>query len=302
MYVFINVGHLKNFKMGKMGGWSDMVKHRQRASKSKGKGDRKAAASQFYLGRIYSSGDVRVKQDDAEAARWFLLAAENGHAGSQFFMALRYSSGTGVPQDNDEAARCYRMAADQGLACAQFDLGLLYAGETGVQQDDDEAVATGVPRDIAEAARWYRMAAGQGMVEAQINLGLLFADGRGVPRDIAEAARWFHLAAKPGLEGRLRSAADGQDEAPHAQRQGSAPPCYKAPRQCRIEAGQGTAGAQVNLGILFADDGGKCGRTTRHRTTPLARGGGTRNMVHEGGVEALEEAAGVVSPKRKRRQ
>ena len=120
MYVFINVGHLKNFKMGKMGGWSDMVKHRQRASKSKGKGDRKAAASQFYLGRIYSSGDVRVKQDDAEAARWFLLAAENGHAGSQFFMALRYSSGTGVPQDNDEAARCYRMAADQGLACAQF--------------------------------------------------------------------------------------------------------------------------------------------------------------------------------------
>ena len=223
MYVFINVGHLKNFKMGKMGGWSDMVKHRQRASKSKGKGDRKAAASQFYLGRIYSSGDVRVKQDDAEAARWFLLAAENGHAGSQFFMALRYSSGTGVPQDNGESARCYRMAADQGLACAQFNLGLLYAGETGVQQDDDEAGATGVPRDIAEAARW------------------------------------FHLAAKPGLEGRLRSAADGQDEAPHAQRQGSAPPCYKAPRQCRIEAGQGTAGAQVNLGILFADDGGKCG-------------------------------------------
>ena len=66
-----------------------------------------------------------------------------------------------------------------------------------------------------------------------------------MPRDIAEAARWFHLAAKPGLEGRLRSAADGQDEAPHAQRQGSAPPCYKAPRQCRIEAGHSASFLQT---------------------------------------------------------
>ena len=43
--------------------------------------------------------------------------------------------GQGVPQDDAEAARWYRLAADQGLALAQVNLGVRYENGRGVPQD-----------------------------------------------------------------------------------------------------------------------------------------------------------------------
>jgi TPR repeat protein len=41
------------------------------------------AVAQFNLGVMYSDGQG-VPQNDAEAVRWYRLAAEQGHAGAQF--------------------------------------------------------------------------------------------------------------------------------------------------------------------------------------------------------------------------
>ena len=41
----------------------------------------------------------------------------------------------GVPQDDAEAVRWYQLAADQGLAEAQGNIGNMYAGGKGVLQD-----------------------------------------------------------------------------------------------------------------------------------------------------------------------
>jgi Asp-tRNA(Asn)/Glu-tRNA(Gln) amidotransferase A subunit family amidase len=50
-----------------------------------------------------------------------------------------YANGYGVPEDDAEAVRWYRMAAEQGSADAQSNLGVMYANGEGVVQDDARA-------------------------------------------------------------------------------------------------------------------------------------------------------------------
>lgn len=60
-----------------------------------------------------------VPEDDAEAARWFRLFAEQGTAGDQFLLGSMYANGEVVAQDYVEAVRWFRLAAEQGYADAQ---------------------------------------------------------------------------------------------------------------------------------------------------------------------------------------
>ena len=46
-----------------------------------------------------------------------------------------YALGEEVPQDDAEAAKWYRLAAEQGDAFAQLELGIMYADGEGVAQD-----------------------------------------------------------------------------------------------------------------------------------------------------------------------
>ena len=121
--------------------------------------------------------------DDAEAVRWYRLAAEQGDATAQNNLGVMYGAGRGVPQDDAEAVRWYRLAVEQGDANAQYNLGVRY---------DD---GLGVPLDDAEAVVWYRRAAEQGHVSAQHNLGVMYSNGEGVPQDNVEAHMWSNLAA-----------------------------------------------------------------------------------------------------------
>ena len=71
------------------------------------------------LENMYATGRG-VPEDDAEAVRWYRLAAEQGYAGAQNNLGIMYATGRGVPEDDAEAVRWYRMAAEQGEADAQF--------------------------------------------------------------------------------------------------------------------------------------------------------------------------------------
>ena len=161
------------------------------------------ADAQFNLGNMYriqryvnNSGSIRIsgsirrageiEGDDAEAVRWYRLAAEQGHADAQFNLGDMYTDGLGVAQDYAEATLWYHSAAEQGHASGQDNLGSMYAAGRGVARDD------------AEAVRWYRLAAEQGHASGQNNLGVMYAAGRGVARDDAEAVRWYRLAAEQG--------------------------------------------------------------------------------------------------------
>lgn len=60
------------------------------------------AAVQFAIGARYATGD-EVKQNYAEAARWFSMAAAQGNVSAQATLAAYYLSGTGVPKDASKA-------------------------------------------------------------------------------------------------------------------------------------------------------------------------------------------------------
>ena len=105
--------------------------------------------AQYKLGNAYSFGEG-IRPDDAEAAKWYRRAAEQGHAAAQLNLGMAYTEGRGVPKDPAEAAMWYREAAEQGIRGAQIVLGIAY--EAG----------TGVPQDYVEAMKWYRAAAQQG--------------------------------------------------------------------------------------------------------------------------------------------
>ena len=64
-----------------------------------GKGD---PAAEYLLGTRYASGEG-VKQDDKEAASWFLKAAENGNVKAQATLGTRYWGGRGVPASVTQA-------------------------------------------------------------------------------------------------------------------------------------------------------------------------------------------------------
>jgi len=113
-----------------------------------------------------------------QAAKWFQLAAEQGHGQAQEILGELYRSGVGVQQDYVEAAKWYRKASDQGLSCAQLQLGLMYQDSEGFTKDLIHAYMwmnlastykLGIGIDCSESARAKRTAIAVVMTPGQIN-------------------------------------------------------------------------------------------------------------------------------------
>jgi len=185
------------------------------------------------LGFLYELG-LGVVRSDVEAIKWYRLAAEKGDASSQFDIGFRYTTGVaGLEQNYAKAVIWYRLSAAQGYAAAQYYLGRAYA------------VGDGVTRDNAEALKWYRLAASQGYELAQVPLGRMY-DRDGVARNYAEAVRWYRIAAARGdAEGRFRLGNEYYDGSGVTQDRAEAVKWY------RLAAAQGNDGAQLCLGVSY---------------------------------------------------
>jgi len=70
------------------------------------------AEDQYALGVMYDYG-IGVPQDEAEAVRWYRLAADQGYADAQYFLGFMYGTGQGVPQDYVQAHMWYNLAASR---------------------------------------------------------------------------------------------------------------------------------------------------------------------------------------------
>lgn len=128
----------------------------------------------------------RQNNEPVEAARWFLVASNQGHAGAQNNLGLAYWKGNGVPQDLEEAARLFRLAADAGDVNAQYNLGVCLKKGDGMEQDS------------AAAARWFEKASAQGDARALNELGRLYFYGDGVQQHCGAARHLLELAAEKG--------------------------------------------------------------------------------------------------------
>jgi TPR repeat protein len=115
----------------------------------KAKAEAGDAESEVELGRRYDKGEG-VMKDHAEAAKWYLKAAEQNYAPAQYNLGLCYEHGNGVAANRVEAAKWYRKAAEQNDAAAQYNLGMCYErAEAGTE-------------DWAEVYKWLSLAARQG--------------------------------------------------------------------------------------------------------------------------------------------
>ena len=194
--------------------------------------------AQFSLGFMYQNGQG-VPQDDAEALKWYRLAAEQGNAFAQFNLAVMYFQGRGVPQDDLEAAKWFCLSAKKGIADAQYNLAVMYF------------LGRGVPQNDLEAAKWFRLAAGQGNALAQNGLGFMYDKGQGVPQDDLEAAKWFHLSAEQGV-----TEAQFNLAVMYFLGRGVPQDDTEAAKWFRLSAEQGMAEAQSNLGFMYANGRG----------------------------------------------
>jgi len=63
------------------------------------------ASAENALGLLYAQGDYKqsIHEDEAEAARWFTKAAEDGSVPAQYKLGLLYWGGHGVPKDTNKA-------------------------------------------------------------------------------------------------------------------------------------------------------------------------------------------------------
>lgn len=139
------------------------------------------AGSQFRLGTFYRDGHG-VKKDDEAAFRWFVKAAEQGHAEAQFVLGKQETVRShGL---TPAAAAWYRKAAEQGHAEAQFVIGRCYKNGFGVERDENQAF------------QWFSKAAKQDIAAAQYALSLCYRTGSGVKKDEAEALEWLQKAAQ----------------------------------------------------------------------------------------------------------
>ena len=130
------------------GKYSDAVAWWKQASKTN-----QDHEAEFRLGDYYESG-LAEPENLGEAAKWYILAAEGGHAGAQFAIGAFYEAGAGVEQSRDKAAFWYEKCASRNIANCQFNLGRLYSSD-----------ALGAP-DFVEAYKWYYLSAKNGFMSS----------------------------------------------------------------------------------------------------------------------------------------
>jgi TPR repeat protein len=111
------------------------------------------AEAQFCVGQMYANG-FGVMMDDAQALKWYGLAATGGSNKAQFQLGVMYANGWGVEMNDEQAAEYYRQAAETGHSCAQRSLAYVISRGVGVEEN------------LQDAYMWYYVSAELGDTES----------------------------------------------------------------------------------------------------------------------------------------
>jgi TPR repeat protein len=205
-----------------------------------------------------------IRRNEAEAIRWYKMAADKGDAAAMHLLGVLYASRDAsappptpappveagqerfqveIGDDDDrsedpnmqEAVRWFRMAADKGDANGMFGLGTSYADGSGVKPNGQEAV------------RWLSRAAELGNTDAMVNLGFYYARGGSVAKDNARSLEWYRRAADLGNPVAMFTLGVKAHEGEGVERSYA-----EAVRWERMAADKGYAAAMLNLGHYYA--------------------------------------------------
>lgn len=137
--------------------------------------------AQNQLGMVYQEGWWGYSKDNAEAVKWFTLAAKQGNDLALTFICNLASAGDSTAQ------KSLTEFASQGKETAQAYLGMM------------NEVGMGIPRNFAKAAKWYIKLAEEGHPDGQYKVGVMYEQGiGGKTKNKAEAIKWYKKAAAQG--------------------------------------------------------------------------------------------------------
>ncbi|CAF1291030.1 unnamed protein product [Rotaria sordida] len=157
------------------------------------------ASANVVKGHKFEHGDIDVKQNYEQAAKYFAKAASQGNAEGMYNIGQLTDLSLGVKKDHRMARMWFEKAAAQlpqnslfpdrpnlGVAEAEHALGLRYAA--GVSVD----------KNLETAAYWYQRAVDHGSAPAANNLALMYLHGTGVDQDLEKAEQLLQLSARNG--------------------------------------------------------------------------------------------------------
>lgn len=101
------------------------------------------ADAQFTLAKNYEAGRGGLKQDYAEAERWYRLAANQGEPFAQASLGILYRFGKGVPQDFIQAYTWFHLAISRTSG----------SDRESIAELRDSTAAKLTPQQVAEAIR-----------------------------------------------------------------------------------------------------------------------------------------------------
>ncbi len=176
----------------------------------------------YNMGVFVEHGLGGVKQDAAEAVRWYEDAAERGLPEAQCRLGRLCMDGAGLPRDEAKARQWYELACEKNFPEAQYALAILCLNGRGGPLDEARGVALleaaseggsehapytlgllydqgrGVAKDEAKAFACFLNSAEAGFGEAQFETARRLAEGRGTGQDLAASQRWLTQACEGG--------------------------------------------------------------------------------------------------------
>lgn len=127
---------------------------------------------QLLLAVKYSTSDG-VAKDQAEASRWYLLAAKSGDPHAMYEVSMRYRNAHGLDRSEKEANVWRQRAASAGIAEAQYEMAHLYGEVT----PRGAVIAQHKNNDPGDSSRqlvaWLTRAAEAGYAPAKHELALV---------------------------------------------------------------------------------------------------------------------------------
>ncbi len=127
--------------------------------------------------------------EQAEAVRWYRMAAEQGCADAMFELSKCYIFGIGLRRNRVTAAKWLQKAAEHDHVRAMFILGNWYLSKR-----------RGIEYNPRKAAWWFRRAADNGDAWGMFRMGECYENGIGIKKDSDEAYLWFCRAVTTSPE------------------------------------------------------------------------------------------------------
>ncbi|KAI0126404.1 hypothetical protein BJ170DRAFT_596006 [Xylariales sp. AK1849] len=141
-----------------------------------------AARAAGYIGRMYLRGEG-LKQNFANARRWFERGIKHGDAQSQWGLGIMSLKGLGQAQNIGRASEFLKEAANQDFGAAQVALGALHLDQ-------------GNADDLRIANHYFESAARYGNIEAQYYLAEMMHHGVGRDKTCNHAMAYYKVVSE----------------------------------------------------------------------------------------------------------